>query len=258
MLTFPAVPAAAAPSAWTGHRPPPEWLALVNRQALVTRLLSTTVHDVNNILQVVSGAAEVLAMDPTPDAVTRRTGSIVTQSGQATAALQILNAFARGSGGASGLVKIKALAEQAVALRLYALRKGRVAVSLTGEELAGHGSPARLLQVVLNLLVNAEQALADRSGAALTIHLGRDADRVTVTVADNGPGVSDDRAAALFAWPPSPGGAAGALGIGLLVSRELAARDGGTLTWAPAEGGGAAFFLSLPRAERASAAEPPR
>lgn len=256
MLTLPAV-SAAAPYVWTGDRPPPAWLALVNRQALVTRLLSTTVHDVNNILQVVSGAAEVLAMDPTPDAVTRRTGSIVAQSGQATAALQALNALARDSRGPSGPVRIKALTEQALALRLYALRKGRVAVSVTGDDVAGYGSSGRLLQVVLNLLVNAEQALADRSGAALTIHLGRDAGRVTVTVADNGPGVTDDRAAALFAWPPSPGGAAGALGIGLLVSRELAARDGGTLTCAPAGGGGAAFLLSLPRAERASAAESP-
>jgi len=242
------VSAAAAPPVWTEHRPPLAWLALVNRQALVTRLLSTTVHDVNNILQVVSGAAEVLAMDPTPDAVTRRTGSIVAQSGQATAALQALNAFARESGGPSGPVRVKALMEQAVTLQLYALRKGRVAVSVIGDEAAAHASAGRRLQVVLNLLVNAEQALAGRSGAFLTIQVGVATDRVIVTVADNGPGVIDDRAAALFAWPPRPGNTAGALGIGLLVSRGLAALDGGTLTCAPADGGGAALHLSLRRA----------
>ncbi len=248
VLRFPPVSAAAAPIAWTGHRPPPDWLALVNRQALVTRLLSTTVHDVNNILQVVSGAAEVLAMNPTPEAITRRTGSIVAQSGQATAALQALNAFARDTGASTGAVRIKALVEQAVALRLYALRKGRVAVSVTGDDAPAHAAAGRVLQVVLNLLVNAEQALAGRGGAALTVHVGGDAERVTVTVADNGPGVTVGREATLFAWPPNPGTTAGALGIGLIVSRDLAALDGGTLTCTPADAGGAAFHVTWPRA----------
>ncbi len=248
MLTLPAVSVAAEQQVWTGHRPPPEWLALVNRHALVTRLLSTTVHDVNNILQVVSGAAEVLAMDPTPDAVTRRTGSIVAQAGQATAALQALNAFARDRGSAAADLRIKALVEQAVALRLYALRTGRVAITVTGDDVPAHGAPGRLLQVMLNLLVNAEQALAGRTGAALTIRLAGDTDRVVVTVTDNGPGMTDARAASIFTWPPSPGSAAGGLGIGLLVSRDLVALDGGTLTYAAVAGGGAAFHLSLLRA----------
>ena len=248
MLTLPVVSAAAQEPLWTGDPPPADWLVQVNRHALVTRLLSTTVHDVNNMLQVVSGAAEVLAMDPTPEAVARRTTSIVGQAGQATVALQALSAFARAVGPGSTTMLVKALVEQAVGLRLYALRKERVAVAVTGDELAAHGSPSRVLQVLLNLLVNAEQALAARSGATLTVRVGVTTDRVIVTVADNGPGVPDAQAASLFTWPPRPGGAAGALGIGLLVSRELTARDGGTLTYARGDDGGAAFELSLPRA----------
>ena len=99
--------------------------------------MSATVHDVNNLLQVVSGAAEVLAMDPTPEAVTRRTTSIVAQAGQATAALQALAAFARnpGSPGSPGdRVRPKAIADQVVALHLHALRKGRIAVTVEGAD----------------------------------------------------------------------------------------------------------------------------
>ena len=48
MLRLGAVPADPPAHAWNGGRPPIDWLSLVNRQALVTRLLSTTVHDVNN------------------------------------------------------------------------------------------------------------------------------------------------------------------------------------------------------------------
>ncbi len=248
VLTLPAVSAAAKEPLWTGDHPPADWLVQVNRHALVTRLLSTTVHDVNNLLQVVSGAAEVLAMDPTPEAVARRTASIVGQAGQATAALQALSAFARDLGRADTTLPVKALVEQAVGLRLYALRKGRVAVTVTGDEAVAHGSASRVLHVLLNLLVNAEQALAGRTGATLMLRVGVATDRVIVTVADNGPGVPEAQAAALFAWPPRPGGPGGALGIGLLVSRDLAARDGGTLTCGPGLDGGAAFELSLRRA----------
>ena len=118
-------------------RPAPEWLERVNRHALLARLMSATVHDVNNLLQVVSGAAEVLAMDPTPEAVTRRTTSIVAQAGQATAALQALAAFARnpGSPGSPGdRVRPRAIADQVVALHLHALRKARIAVTVEGAD----------------------------------------------------------------------------------------------------------------------------
>ena len=248
VLRLPAVSAAAQEPLWTGDHPPADWLVQVNRHALVTRLLSTTVHDVNNMLQVVSGAAEVLAMDPTPEAVARRTASIVGQAGQATAALQALSAFARDSGRASTTVPVKALVEQAVGLRLYALRKGRVAVAVSGDEAAAHGSPSRVLQVLLNLLVNAEQALAGRTGATLTARVDVSTARVIVTVADNGPGVPEEQAASLFAWPPRPRGPDGALGLGLIVSRDLAVREGGTLTCTRGAEGGAAFELSLLRA----------
>ena len=115
-------------------RPAPEWLERVNRHALLARLMSATVHDVNNLLQVVSGAAELLAMDPTPEAVTRRTTSIVAQAGQATAALQALAAFARNPGSPGDRVRPRAIADQVVALHLHALRKARIAVTVEGAD----------------------------------------------------------------------------------------------------------------------------
>jgi len=227
--------------------PPLDWLTLVNRQALVTRLLPATVHDVNNALQVMSGAAEVLAMDPSTDAVARRTAAIVAQAHQATAALQALTAFARDVAQPSGRVRPKAVAEQALTLRGYALRKARIASAVSGDEAECAAAHGRVLQVLLNLLVNAETALAGRSGATLTARVSAEADRVTVAIDDNGPGVRDDVAASLFTWPPRELAPAGGLGIGLLVSCALADRDGGAVTYVPNPGGGASFRLSLPR-----------
>jgi len=247
MLRLSAVPVDPQQRARNGEGPPIEWLTLVNRQALVVRLLASTVHDVNNTLQVVSGAAEVLAMDPTPEAIARRTDSIVGQARQATAALQALTAFARDLGAPPGRARPKLIADHALALRMYALRKARIAVSAQGEDLDCAASHGRLLQVLLNLIANAEQALGGRTGATLAVRVRGEGDMVVVTVEDNGPGLPPALAAASSAWSPVPGPATGALGIGLRVSQALAAQDGGTLTWSAPPGGGAVFELSLPR-----------
>ncbi len=236
--------------AWDAGRPPPEWLARVNRHALLARLMPATVHDVNNMLQVVSGAAEVLAMDPTPEAVTRRTSSIVAQAGHATAALQALAAFARDPGRAASpgdRVRPRAIADQAVALSLHALRRARIAVTVEGADVDCAGSGGCVLQVLLNLIVNAEQALAGRPGAVLAVQSSATPEAVVVTVADNGPGLAEDQAAAIFAWPPAAAPVTGRLGIGLIVAHGLAAAGGGALTCDRPAPGGATFRLVLPR-----------
>ncbi len=114
--------------AWVSGPPPAEWLAAVNRQSLAVRLLATAVHDVNNILQVMSGAAEVLALDPTPAAVAKRTTSIVGQSAAATAVLHNLMAFLRADAPASDGARPLALAQQVLAFRQHAFKKLRLTV----------------------------------------------------------------------------------------------------------------------------------
>jgi len=246
VLPFPGVSVEVQTPVWKGECPPIDWLTLANRHALVTRLLSAMVHDVNNTLQVVSGAAEVLAMDPTPEAVTKRTDAIVGHARQATAVLHALSAFARDADPAAGGARPRAIAEQAVALRLYALRKARIAVTVSGDECPCAAAHGRVLQVLLNLLVNAEQALAGRAGATLVVRVRTEAAHVSIAVEDNGPGLPEGRSASFDAWPPRPG-AAGHLGVGLLVSQALAGRDGGDLSHLPTPGGGATFVLRLPR-----------
>ncbi len=224
--------------------PPADWLALVNRHALAVRLIATTVHDVNNILQVVSGAAEVLALDPSPAAVAKRTTSIVGQSAAATTVLAALTGFVRAETDARDGARPLALATQALAFRQHALRKGRITSGATGDD-AMCGMPRqRLQQVLLNLVLNAEHALAGRLDGELRIVV-TGGDVVVVTVDDNGPGWGDATASS-DAWPPRPGTSPGALGLGLSVSRDLLARVGGTLACEPSPLGGARVTLRVP------------
>jgi two-component system C4-dicarboxylate transport sensor histidine kinase DctB len=226
-----------------------EWLALVNRQALAVRLVATTVHDVNNILQVVSGAAEVLALDPTPAAVAKRTTSIVGQSAAATAVLAGLTGFVRAESDARDGARPLVLAQQVLAFRQHALRKGRIAASAAGDDVECAMARHRLQQVLLNLVVNAEAAVAGRPDARLTITVTA-GETVGVVVEDNGPGWGDGPRG--LVWPPRPGPQAGplGLGLGLRVSRDLVAQAGGTLDTADAPGGGARVTVTLPLLRR--------
>lgn len=218
----------------------------MNRQSLALRLLATTVHDVNNILQVMSGAAEVLALDPTPAAVAKRTTSIVGQSAAATAVLQNLIAFVRTESPTQDGARPLALAQQVLAFRQHAFKKLRLAVAAEGDDVECGMARHRLQQVLLNLVVNAEQALAGRPNGALRLAVDGDDAVVRIVVADNGPGLPPERQAAAFAWPPAPGETPGTLGLGLQVSRGLVTEAGGTFAIEAPPDGGTAVVVTLP------------
>ncbi|MHB8879073.1 MAG: sensor histidine kinase [Myxococcaceae bacterium] len=101
-----------------------------------------------------------------------------------------------------------------------------------------------LSQVIINLLLNAAQAM-DGKGA-VTLGARRLPDRVLIDVRDSGPGIAPEVLPRLFEPFFTTKNAGKGSGLGLAVSRHLAATMGGTLEAANAEGGGACFTLSLP------------
>jgi two-component system C4-dicarboxylate transport sensor histidine kinase DctB len=225
--------------------PPLEWLERANRHALVTRLVAATVHDVSNALQVVSGAAEMLGLDLGPEAIARRSASIVHQAMAATAGLQQLTAFAREMPRPAERLRLREYCERALAARQYALRKGRIASRVDGDD-GTCDAPARMVsQVLLNLLLNAEQALVDRPEPTLTLTVATGDAGVTLRVRDNGPGMTEGERERAFRWPPPAAPEPGPLGIGLIVSRALVERAGGTLRIEAAPDGGTVAVLRL-------------
>jgi C4-dicarboxylate-specific signal transduction histidine kinase len=101
------------------------------------------------------------------------------------------------------------------------------------------GAPGRLCQALVNLLVNAAQAMADRAGVAnqITITSRRDGDRASVEVADTGPGISGEKLAGLF----EPRFA----GLGVAISEHLIRGCGGRLRARSVRGEGTTFTLEL-------------
>jgi C4-dicarboxylate-specific signal transduction histidine kinase len=109
------------------------------------------------------------------------------------------------------------------------------------------GSARELRQAVLNLLANAQEALADAPARALRVHLARTAGTIRLTVADTGPGVAADIRERIFEPFYTTRAAKGALGLGLTVAVHTAAAHGGRLLL-ERERPGASFVLELPDA----------
>ncbi|KSB87798.1 hypothetical protein AS593_00630 [Caulobacter vibrioides] len=106
------------------------------------------------------------------------------------------------------------------------------------------GDRVQLQQVVVNLLVNAAQAMAEAEERVLTVRAAVEGEAVALSVADTGPGVPPERAAQLFnAFYTTK---ADGMGMGLSICRTIAQAHGGEIVLAPGSGRGATFVLKLP------------
>jgi two-component system nitrogen regulation sensor histidine kinase GlnL len=114
------------------------------------------------------------------------------------------------------------------------------------------GVPARLIQMLMNIIKNAAEACADMAGAQITIstrygsfearkRLAGKALPIHVTIADNGPGIAEQLRAQLFT--PFVSSKPGGKGLGLSLAAAIMAQHGGLLEWENAEHGGANFHF---------------
>jgi signal transduction histidine kinase len=111
-----------------------------------------------------------------------------------------------------------------------------------------HADRDQVLQVLLNLVRNALEALGPRGGR-LAVTAARAPGGVAFTVRDDGPGIAPDDLARVF--EPYFTTKEGGTGLGLAIARRIAEEHGGTLEAESTPGAGAAFTLVLPVASSA-------
>jgi two-component system nitrogen regulation sensor histidine kinase NtrY len=120
----------------------------------------------------------------------------------------------------------------------------------------------QVVQVVTNLVQNAQQALAGRANGRVAVRLAREQDKLVLSVSDNGPGIASEMRGRLF--EPYATTKAEGTGLGLSIVERIVVEHGGEISAGDAPSGGAAFVVKLPlsgptllpEAPRDSVAEP--
>jgi C4-dicarboxylate-specific signal transduction histidine kinase len=207
-------------------------LAYINRMTTTGMVLPSVAHEVNNSLQVIAGMVEILGLrGQLPPEVSDKVQKIAVQATKAAGHLRELVAFARRDG-VSPKVELKAAVERAVSLRRYYLTRGRVAVTIDAppdESLVVKADSQYVVQVLVNLVINAEESIAKQDVRTIRIRSWRDAGAAHVEFADSGAGFEaglESRVGEPFLTTKPPGSA----GLGLAVAKRLVEADGGRLT----------------------------
>ena len=219
--------------------------------AALGSLLAGVAHELNNPLSVVVARAVLLEEqgDPATQAAALK---IRTAAERCARIVRTFLAMARQQQPERGPVAINDVVSAALDITGYAVRTSSIEVTL---DLAKDiplilADADQLHQVLLNLIINAQQSLQDQPAPRrIRVTSGFDSRRasvVRVTVADNGPGIPAHLRARVFEpyFTTKPTGIG--TGVGLAVSLGIVEAHGGTLTVdCPAEGG-AVFTITLP------------
>ncbi|MFN7914012.1 MAG: HAMP domain-containing sensor histidine kinase [Vicinamibacterales bacterium] len=224
-----------------------EWTEAANCLATVAHQLSSVVHEANNMLQVIAGSAEMIQLNASlPEPVLRRTTIIAEQAHRVSALLGSVRELARYAPSRQDEVSdLAATLAAAIDMRRHALNRAHVALSIEGasQPLMVRASWRPLMQVVLNLLLNAEQGIHGQAGAAIAIALAQHDGTATLTIGDNGSGRPQATQEPFTVWLAPDGSPH--LGLGLEASQWLVEREQGRLEVASGSGGGTVATLTL-------------
>jgi signal transduction histidine kinase len=222
------------------------------RLAAVGQMVSGVAHEINNPLQSISGFAELLRLQRTlPESAQSDLTIILRESARANAIIRNLALFARQQPGPAEPIRLGEVIVAVAELRQRRLESEQIELRI--EDASTQHVMAvltELQQVILNFVVNAEQAILStrRIPARVTIRTYDRGERVVLEVEDTGPGVKPENEPRLFEpfFTTKPVGQG--TGLGLSISYGIIESLGGKVGYRPASATGAIFYFDLPAA----------
>jgi len=227
-------------------------LLQAEKMAALGQTISGVAHELNNPLATILSWAERLSTRPALDEPIRRgVETILSESERAARIVRNLLTFARKRQTTRAMVDVNQVTRETLALRAYEQRVTNVTVidalaaGLPQVFADGH----QVQQVLLNLVMNAEQAMLGVNGrGTLVVRTWHDFERevVVIEINDDGPGIAEDVKPKIFDPFFTTKDVGKGTGLGLTVAYAIVQEHGGRIRLESAPGEGASFFVELP------------
>ncbi len=231
-------------------------LAETERLAAVGELVAGVAHEVNNPLCTISAFGQLLQRDDALGPEQRESVDVIcSETQRASQVLRDLLTFARRSEGENATIQINDIVERTMRLRLYEMDSLGITAKydLAADLPLTRGDPRQIQQVLLNLVVNAIQAMEPQGGGALSLRSFEEGGYVVLEVSDTGPGIPEKVRAHVF--EPFYTTKSSGTGLGLSVSYGIVASHGGEISIAKSDADGTTFRIALPPLESAEDAD---
>ena len=229
-------------------------LLQAEKLAALGQTISGVAHELNNPLATILTWAERLSQRPAAqldDQTKRGLEIILSESERAAKIVRNLLTFARKRHTTRAMVDVNQIVRETLALRSYEQTLANITIieALAAGLPLAFADPHQFQQVLLNLIINAEQAMLGANGRGTLILRSwhdLDGDAVILEVNDDGPGVPEDVQPRIFDPFFTTKEVGKGTGLGLTVAYAIIQEHGGRITVQSQPGEGASFFVALP------------
>jgi PAS domain S-box-containing protein len=226
-------------------------IAQDEKMAALGQTMSGVAHELNNPLGAILAIAERLRAVTTGTPLGPQLHTLHVEAERAARIARQLLTFARKRQTTRLMVGLNTVVRESLDLRARDLTDAGVLVEVSLEDDLPEvfADPHQLQQVLINLLINAEQAMAAGGGGTLTVTTAATSpDEVAIVVRDTGPGMDEAVRARIFDPFFTTKEVGHGTGLGLAVVTAIVAEHGGAIEVASAPGAGAEFRVLLPAA----------
>lgn len=227
-------------------------LAQAQKLTALGQLVGTTTHEFNNVLTTIINYAKLGMRHKDAETRDKAFHKILAASERAAKITNSVLGLARNRADRFEATDLEGLVEQTLVLLERELNKYKIVIEKYYKEVPSVlANSNQIQQILLNLLINARQAMP--GGGRVVIKIAEDpkAPYVDLMVRDNGPGIPEDKLPRIFdafystkTGPDASG--KGGTGLGLSLAREIMEAHGGRIRVESTVGKGTAFTLKLP------------
>ena len=226
-------------------------LLQAEKMAALGQTVSGVAHELNNPLATILSWAERLSQRQLEEPVRRGLETILSESERAARIVRNLLTFARKRQTTRAMVDVNQVVRETLALRAYEQRVTNVAVidALAAGLPQVFADQHQVQQVLLNLVINAEQAMLAANGrGTIVVRTWHDANQesVVLEINDDGPGIPDELQPKIFDPFFTTKEVGKGTGLGLTVAYAIVQEHGGRIRLESPAGHGASFYVELP------------